>query len=154
MPSVAVSVTVWVVATVPAMALNVVEPDEPGTSTEAGTGNAVVLLDASVTVLPPEGAGWFNVTVHVVDVPPAAMLAGLHTSEPTRGPLGVTVTVVVVLPPRVAVRVTVCDVATEPAVAVNVAELVVAGTTTEAGTGSAAVSVEASVTVLPPAGAA
>ena len=50
-----------------------------------------------------------------------------------------TVTVAVVLPPSVAVRVTVCDDDTVPAVAVNVVELAAWGTVTDAGTGSAAV---------------
>ena len=88
---------------------------------------------------------------------PEATVAGLQTSEDTAGkppPPGVTVTVAVVLPPSVAVTVTVCDVATEPAAAVNVVELAVAGTVTDAGTGSAAVLFDASVTVLPPVGAA
>ena len=67
--------------------------------------------------------------------------------------VGATVTVAVVLPPSVAVRVTVCEVVTVPAVAVNVVELAVAGTVTDAGTGSAVVLFEARVTVLPPVGA-
>jgi hypothetical protein len=65
----------------------------------------------------------------------------------------VTVTVAVVLPPSVAVSVTVCDDDTVPAVAVNVVELAAWGTVTDAGTGSAAVLFEAKVTALPPLGA-
>jgi len=80
-------------------------------------------------------------------------LAGLQTSEDTEG-LGVTVTVAVVLPLRVAVSVTVWDVVTELAVAVNVVEFMVPGTVTEARTGSAVGLFEASVMVLPPAAAA
>jgi hypothetical protein len=45
------------------------------------------------------------VTVHVVDAPDVT-LVGAHASEDTEG-LGVTVTVPVVLPPSVAVTVTV-----------------------------------------------
>jgi hypothetical protein len=67
---------------------------------------------------------------------------------------GATVTVAVVLPPSVAVRVTVWLVATDPAVAVKVAEDVVAATGTDAGTGSALGLFEDNVTVLPPVGAA
>jgi hypothetical protein len=92
------------------------------------------------------------VTVHVVEAPEVT-LVGLQTSEDTAGP-GVTVTVAVVLPPRVAVSVTVWVVATEPEMAVNVVEVTVAGTVTEAGTGNAVVLLEASVTGLPPVGAA
>ena len=89
--------------------------------------------------------------VHVVDAPDTTV-AGEHASVDTAG-LGVTVTLAVVLPPSVAVTVTVCDVATVPTVAVNVAAVAVAGTLTEVGTGSAAVLFEASVTELPPVGA-
>jgi hypothetical protein len=92
------------------------------------------------------------VTVHVV-LAPDVTLEGAHARDETLGP-GVTVTVAVVLPPSVAVTVTVWEVATEPAVAVNVVELVAAGTVTVAGTGSAVVLLEASVTGLPPVGAA
>ena len=153
-PSVAVTVTVWDVATEPAVAVNTVELAAAGTVTVAGTGSAVVLLEASVTALPPVGAGRLNVTVHVVAAPETT-LAGVHASDDTAG-LGATVTVaaVLVLLPRVAVTVTVCDVATEPAVAVNVADVALAGTAMEAGTGSAVVLLDTSVTVLPPAGAA
>ena len=90
----------------------------------------VVLLEPSVTVLPPVGAGWFRVTVQIVEMP-IVRLSGLQTSEPTLGPLGVTVTVAVVLPPSVAVSVTVCEVVTVPAVGVNVVEVAAAGTVTD-----------------------
>ena len=90
-------------------------------------------------------------TVHVVEAPDTTV-AGEHASADTAG-LGVMVTLAVVLPPSVAVTVTVCDVATVPAVVVNVAVVAAAGTVTEVGTGSAAVLFEASVTALPPVGA-
>jgi hypothetical protein len=151
--AVGVTVTVCVVATVPAVVLKVVEFVLAGTVTDAGTGSAVALLEPSVTVLPPAAAGWFRVTVHIVDTP-MVMLSGLQTSEPTLGPLGKTVTVAVVLPPSVAVRVTVCEVVTVPAVGVKVVEVAAAGTVTDAGTGSAVVLFEPSPTVAPPAGAA
>lgn len=91
-------------------------------------------------------------TVHVVDVPEVT-LVGAHARDVTAG-LGVTVTTTVVLPPNVAVRVTVCGVATEPPVAVNVEDVAAAATATEAGTDNAAVLFDASVTTLPPPGAA
>jgi len=150
---VAVRVTVCVVATVPAVVLKVVEFVLAGTVTDAGTGSAVALLEPSVTVLPPAGAGWFRVTVQIVEMP-MVMLSGLQTSDPTLGPLGKTVTVAVAVPLSVAVTVAVCELATVPAVAVNVVEVVVAGTVTDAGTGSAVVLFEESVTVTPPVGAA
>jgi hypothetical protein len=150
---VAVRVTVCVVVTVPAVVLNVVELVLAGTVTDTGTGSAVALLEPSVTVLPPAGAAWFRVTVQIVEIP-IVMLSGLQTSEPTLGPLGTTVTVAVAVPLRVAVRVTVCELATVPPVAVKVVEVIVAGTVTDAGTGSAVVLFEESPTVVPPVGAA
>jgi len=86
-PSVALNVTVWDVATAPAVAVNVVEFVVAGTVTEAATGSAVGLFETSVTVLPPVGAARFNVTVHVV-VDPEVTLVGLQTSVETAGELG------------------------------------------------------------------
>jgi hypothetical protein len=148
-PSVAVSVTVCGAATVPAVAVNVADVALPCTVTDGGTGSAVVLLDARVTVVPPVGAPWFKVTVHVVATP-GFTVAGVQASAETAR-MGATVTVAVVLPPKVAVIVTVRDVATEPAVAVNVVDAVPAGTVMEGGTGSAVELFEASVTRPPPA---
>ena len=150
---VAVRVTVCVVVTVPAVVLNVVELVLAGTVTDAGTGSAVALLEPSVTVLPPVGAGWFKVTVQIVEMP-IVRLSGLQTSEPTLGPLGVTVTVAVVLPPSVAVSVTVCEVVTVPAVGVKVVEVAAAGTVTDAQVQGSAVVLFDRSTVAPPAGAA
>jgi hypothetical protein len=44
------------VVTEPLVAVKVVAVAAAGTVTEAGTGSAVVLLDARVTTLPPVGA--------------------------------------------------------------------------------------------------
>ena len=132
--------------------MNVADVAPGGTLTEAGTGSAAGMLDASVTALPPVGAAWFKVAVQVVEAPDVT-LVGLQTSEDTPR-AGVMVTVAMVLPPSGAVTVTVSEAATEPAVAVKVAVVVVAGTVSEAGTGNAVVLFDASVTVLPPAGAA
>ncbi len=131
--------------------MNVAEPVVAGTVTEAGTDSTVALSDVNAIVLPPDGAARLRVTVQVVAAP-GARLTGAHASDDTVG-LGVTVIVAVVLPPSVAVIVTVWDVATIPAMAVNVAELVVAGTVTDVGTGHAVMLSDESVTVLPPAGA-
>jgi len=149
--SVAVSVTTWGAWIEPVVTENVVELVVAGTVTDPGTGTAVALSDASATMLPPAGAGWVSVTVQVL-VAPAITLAGAQASDDTLA-LGMTLTVAVVLAPSVAVTVTVWGVATEDAVAVNVPADDVAGTATEAGTGSAALLSDASVTVLPPVGA-
>ena len=149
--SVAVTVAVWGDATEPAVATNEADVWVAGTVTDGGTGSAAV-FEASVTTRPPLGAGRFNVTVHVVEAPDVT-LVGLQTSDDT-ATLGVTVTVAVALVPSVAVSVTLCEVATEPPVAVNVVVVAVAGTVTEAGTGRAAVLLDASATTLPPVGAA
>jgi hypothetical protein len=89
------------------------------------------------------------VTVHVV-VRPGLRLVGAHASDDTAR-LGATVTIAMVLPPSVAVSVTVWDAATVPAVAVNVVDVVLAGTVTEAGAGNAVVLFDESTTALPPA---
>lgn len=151
-PNVAVSVTDWVDATEPAVAVNVATVALAGTVTDGGAGSATELLDEIVTVLPPAGAAGFTVTVHVVTAS-GVKLDGVQTSEDTPGPLGATVTVAVVLLPKVAVTATVCGVVTEPDVAVNVTELVAPGTVTEAGTGSALMLFDAKATALPLAGA-
>ena len=93
------------------------------------------------------------VTVHVVE-PPVITLAGAHASDDTTGLIGATVTVAFALPPSAAVTVTVCAVATVPAVAVNEAELAAPDTVTDGGTASAAVLFDDSATALPPVGAA
>jgi len=56
-PSVAVTVTACEVATVPAVAENVAVVAAAGTVTDAGTGSAALLFEASATTLPPVGAG-------------------------------------------------------------------------------------------------
>jgi len=67
--------------------------------------------------------------------------------------LKVTVTVVVMLPPSVAVSVTVCGAETVPAVAVNVVDVVAAATVTDAGIASAVALFDARATTLFAAGA-
>jgi tRNA A58 N-methylase Trm61 len=130
--------------------VKVAEFAEARTVTDAGTGSAT-LFEESATVLPLAEAATSRVTVHVVDAPDTR-LAGPHTRDDTFGLIGATVTVAVVLAPSVAVTVTVCGAATDPAVAVNVVDVALAGTVTEAGTGSAAL-LDASATTPPPAGA-
>ena len=80
-------------------------------------------------------------------------LVGLHASDDTPR-TGLTVTVAVTLALSVAVTTAVCVVATAPLAAVNGADVVPAGTVTDAGTASTAELLELSTTALPPAGAA
>ena len=47
-----------------------------------GTGSTALLLDKETTA-PPAGAGWLNVTVHVVAVP-EFRLVGLHAKDVRR----------------------------------------------------------------------
>ena len=65
---------------VPAVALNAVVAEPAGTVTdEPGTGNKVLLLDRETDV-PPVGAVWLKVTVHVVAAA-EARLVGLQLRE-------------------------------------------------------------------------
>jgi hypothetical protein len=77
---VAVSAAVWLVVTVPAVAVKVVAVEPAGTVREAaGTGNRAALLDNDTT-MPPAGAVLLRVTVQVVALPEYSV-AGLHASE-------------------------------------------------------------------------
>ena len=67
-----------------------------GTVTLAGTCAAAVLLLDRVTTAPPAGAGPFNVTVPVEDVPPITE-EGLRVMDPSVA--AVTVNVVVLVTP-------------------------------------------------------
>ena len=138
--------------TVAAVAVNAAEVALAGTVTAEGTGSAPGLFDVSATERPPVGAAWFKLTVQVVTAPDAT-LVGLQTIEET-ATAGVTVTVAVAVPLSEAVTVADWDVATEPAVAVKVAEVAAAATVTDVGMGSAVALLDDSVTTLPPAGAA
>jgi hypothetical protein len=66
--SVAVTVAVWLLAIVPAVAVKVAAVLPDPTVTAAGTVNAVMLQDKETTA-PPTGAGASNETVHVSDPP-------------------------------------------------------------------------------------
>jgi hypothetical protein len=59
--------------------------------TEAGTWAAEVRLLVSVTTIPPAGAGPFNVTVPVDEIPPLTVL-GLRLREEAIGAVTVKVT--------------------------------------------------------------
>lgn len=64
----------------PTAALNVVVAEPAGTViVDAGTGSSPLLLE-SATEVPPAGAAWLRVTVHIV-LAPEAKLVGLQESE-------------------------------------------------------------------------
>lgn len=119
------------------------------TVTDAGT-TAVVLLDASVTTVPPAGATPFNVTVNI-DVVPPLTVRGLNPMAAMAG--AVTDTFAFTdAPPAVAVIVNAVVTATDTDVATNVAVVAPAATVTVGGTTMAAFD-DANVTTNPPAGA-
>ena len=86
-------VAVWLLMTVPAVAVNVLAVAPAATVTEPGTVSTALLLD-SETAAPPIGAAPDNVTVHV-EVPPLPRLVGAHASELTVIPGGFSETVAV-----------------------------------------------------------
>src|ERR1039458_7324097 len=107
------------------------------TVAEAGTVSEALLSERATTV-PPVGADWFRVTMHVVDALELT-LVGLQAKAVVglAAPRGTVADWVVV---RVA------------AVAVKVAEVALAGTVTDAGTVSEVLLSE-SATTVPPVGA-
>jgi hypothetical protein len=125
------------------VAVNVAVVLPAPTVTEAGTVNAAVLLDRATTPPPV----FDTVTVHI-ELTPDPRLVGLHDSELTAVALASATDAVCVLPFNAAVTVAVWSAAIVPAVAVNVAVLDPAATTTDPGTVSAAVLLD-SVTVPP-----
>src|ERR1035441_2009940 len=141
--NVAVSVAVWSEAIVPAVAVKAAVVDPAATATDPGTVSAAVLLD-SATVPPPV---FVSVTVQLL-VPPVPSVAGVHDTELTVTAVAREIDVVRVLPFNVAVSVAVWAEAIGPAVAVKVAVVDAAATTTDPGTVSAAVLLD-SVTVPP-----
>jgi hypothetical protein len=70
-----------VVVRVPALAAKVAEVAVAAMVSEAGTVNEELLPETATTV-PPAGAGWFRVTVHVVEAPELT-LVGLQAREET-----------------------------------------------------------------------
>ena len=117
--SVAVTVAVWLAAIVPAVAVNVAVVLPDATVTEAGTVNAAALLDM-VAVAP---AVFDTVTVHVALRPISNSPDCTSNCSTTVGTSEIAA--VCVLPFSVAVRVAVWLAAIVPAVAVNVAVVLV-----------------------------
>jgi hypothetical protein len=150
-PPVAVSVTVWLVATVFGVAAKVTDVAPAGTVTLVGTVSAVVLLLETETTIPPAGAGALIVTVPVT-IAPTRPDVGLTDTAETAG--GVTVTAAVfALPDTVAVIVAVVVMPTGFDITVAVTDVAPAGTVTVAGTLAAALLLDR-VTATPPVPAA
>jgi len=150
-PTVAVTVTMSVMATPVVVAVNVCEVLVAAIVTLPGTVTAGSPL-FNVTVIPPAGAAWLIVTVPVELVPPVTA-AGLKLTPDTVSE-GTTVAFpVTIVEPVLAVTITCVELPTEPAVTIKVWLLVFTATTTFAGTGSALVLLLIRVTVSPPAGA-
>jgi hypothetical protein len=148
---VAVTTAVWLLGTVPAVAVNVLLVVPAATKIEAGTVNDPLLLESPIAD-PPEGAPPDRFTEQV-DVPPPLRLVGTHVIE-----LRVTwdireIAEVCEAPPKDAVTLAVWLVVIVPAVAVKVAVDVPAATVTEAGTVIDVMLVD-SATATPPLGAA
>ncbi len=130
---VAVTLAVWLLVTVPTVAMKVVVRPPAATVTEAGMIRAGLLAD-KITATPPLGAPEEIVTVQV-ELAPEAKLAGEHCRLEIVGAGGVTVTTAapeVALSP--AVMVTAWLLLTGPAWALNVAVLAPEKTVTDAGT--------------------
>lgn len=136
-------------ATADVVMVNAAEVAPEATVTDAGT-VALVVDEASVTVIPAVGAALLRVTVPVAEVPPVTAV-GETDSAVSVGAVIVRVAVFEV-PPRVPVRVAVTEAATEEVLTVNVAVVAPAATVTEAGT-VAEVDEEVSVTLEPLVGA-
>ena len=118
--------------------------------TDRGAVAAAALLEVSVTIAPPVGAGAPRVTVPVDGDPPMTAV-GPNATEDTHD---FTVRAAVLLAPAaVAVMVAVAFVVTAVVVIVKVVLVAPAATVTEAGTTAAALLL-ARATTLPPAGAA
>jgi hypothetical protein len=160
--AVTVKVAVWAVPRVPVIVTEVLAATGlvvaeklavvafAATVTVAGTWAAVVLVLDRVTTAPPDGAGPFNVTVPVEEIPPSTE-AGLTMTELSVAAVTVKVTVWAV--PRVPVIVTELLAPTGLVVTVKVAVVVFAATVTLAGTWAAVVLLLDRVTTAPPDGA-
>ena len=83
-PRVAVMTAPLSITTGSVEAVNVIEDEEDGTVTDAGTVATVVSEDERETSSPPAGAGPLRVTVPVVGCPPATV-AGLRATDRTTG---------------------------------------------------------------------
>jgi hypothetical protein len=145
-----VIVTAVTAVTVVVVTLNVAVVDPAATVTLAGT-VADALLDSSVTTRPPAGAADVNVTVPVLAVPPVTDV-GFKVTVLSTGAV-IPRDADWLTPPSVVVIVLDVFAATAVVVTLNVAVVAPATIVTLAGTVADAL-LDASVTTMPPAGAA
>lgn len=133
------------------MAEKVAEAEPATTVRETGTASSTLLL-ANATAVPPGGAVWLKLTVHIA-VAPGLITLGLQVSEDGTTPASKLISSCRDAPLKVAVNVAICNWLIRPAVAAKVAEVVFAGTITKgAGTGSRLLLL-AKLTTTPPFGA-
>jgi hypothetical protein len=134
--------------------VNVALTAPAGTVTLAGRVAAPVLLLDNVTSAPPAGAGLLRVAVPWAGLPPVTVV-GFNVSEDKPTLFGRTVIVArCEITPAVAVIVAIELDATGTLLTVKAALVAPAGTVTLTGTAATLVSLLASVTANPPAGAA
>jgi len=146
--NVAVTVTVWLLATVPAVAVKFAVVAPATTITDAGTVRAA-LFEESPTGDPPAGATADSVTVQLVVAPEATEPGEHNTLEiEVAGVEAMTVTAAVAVPFMVAVTVTFWLFGTVPAMPLKLAVVAPPDTNTDGGTVSAAL-LEESVTMAP-----
>jgi hypothetical protein len=133
------------------VAENVAETWPAGTTIDTGTATALLLL-TSETVIPPDGAAAFSVTVPVAEPPPPITDVGLM--ESVLGPIAITVTPSVrELDPRLAVSVTDVVEVTNCVASVAVPLAAPCAIVMLAGTDAATLDEDSEIT-KPPAGAA
>lgn len=135
---------------VPAVAVKLALVEPAGTVTEPCTGSRALLLD-SPTAAPPLGAILESVTVQDVDCPELRLVG--EQVRPVNAIGAAREINTALLPLYVAETFARLSELIDPAVAVKLTVVDPAGTVTEAGTGSSALSLE-SKTLAPPAGAA
>jgi hypothetical protein len=131
--------------------VNVVLREPAGTVADGGTCAADVRLLISAITAPAGGAAPLSVNVPVEDEPPLRVL-GFKVSELKEATE--TLSVIVLVFPYTAARVTVVEAATPLVVIVNVVVVLPAGIVTLDGTWAAVVMLLCSVTFAPPVGAA
>jgi len=142
-------VAVTVLVTVVVVTVNVPEVEPAAITKEAGT-VALVLLELSVTVTPPEGAGPFRLAVPVEEVPPVTVVG--DTVIPVKAGGLIVKVADLAIEPWVPKIVTVVDLETPPVETVNVAVVAPPATVTVAGTMAMELE-EAKATDVPPTGA-
>ena len=154
-PAVAEIITVVVAVTALVLTLKVAVVEPAATVTLAGTVAAAGLLLDRVTLVPPLGAAFVNVTVAVEELPPITV-AGFNVSPDAAAEVEdvCTVNEAVMVAPAVAEIVTVVVAVTALVLTLKVAVVEPAATVTLVGTVAAAALLLDRVTLVPPLGAA